>query len=195
MKYLKYRMLLAGGRCYGFDTQPTQVENLDMTLPGYLEMLEALGFSHFIILERKNHLRRIVSMMIARKTSQLYRRVVVDPSLVRIELEVGQLVLGRGKDLEPRSLVAHLEREQESMRLLKQLLSDRRSLHLVYEDDISSDPIVAYRRVCEFTGIGYYNVSVKYYKTNPFDLAEVLTNFSEVERVLCGTPFEWMLDS
>jgi len=66
---------------------------------------------------------------------------------------------------------------------------------LVYEDDISSDPVVAYRRGCEFAGIGCHDISVKHSRTNPFDLAEVLTNFSEVERVLCGTPFEWMLDS
>ena len=192
---LKLRMQIAGSRCFGFETQPPQVEYMDMSISEYVQRLEDLGFGHFIILERKNHLRRIVSMMVARKTSQWHRAPGESSPLVRIELDVDRLLLSRGRDTERRSLVAHLQREQDSMATLKEILGDRRLLCLTYEDDIVGHPEIAYRQVCEFAGMGYHRATVRFEKTNPFELSDVLTNFSEVERALYGTDFEWMLRS
>jgi hypothetical protein len=195
MSILKLRMQMAGRRCYGFETQPTQVEYMKMSLPEYVERLERIGFSHFVILERKNHLRRIVSMMVARSTSQWHLKPTESPPLVRVELGVDDLLLSRGRDTERRSLVAHLRREHESMCALKKILGTRRLLCLTYEDDIVGHPDIAYRRVCDFVGIGYHQTTVRFGRTNPFDLSDVLINFSQVERALHGTEFEWMLYS
>jgi hypothetical protein len=188
-------MKMAGQRCYGFETQPTQVEHLDMTVPRYVERLEALGFDHFVVLERKNHLRRIVSMLVARTTSQWHLPPGDKHPLVRVELDVDNLLLARGRDTEGRSLVAQLLREQESARALRDVLANRRLLCLTYEDDIAIRPASAYQRVCEFTGMGDHPVTVRFSKTNPHELTDVLTNFSQVEQSLRGTPFEWMLYS
>jgi hypothetical protein len=188
-------MQIAGSRCFGFETQPTQVEYMEMSLPEYVERLESLGFGHFIVLERRNHLRRIVSMMVARNTSQWHRTPGESSQLVRVELDVEQLLLSRGRDTERRSLLAQLQREQDSMAALKELLGSRRLLCLSYEDDIAISPETAYGRVCDFMGVGRHPVEVRFGKTNPFDLTDVLINFSQVERALRGTPFEWMLYS
>lgn len=192
---LRLRMFMAGKRCFGFETQPTQVDLMDRDLDEYVGQLEKLGFEHFVILERKNHLRRIVSMMVARHSSQWHLTSGDSPSLVRIELDVQNLLLGRGTDTQRRSLAAHLQREQESMCTLKDTLSDRRLLCLTYEDDVATSPEVAYQRICGFTGIGNHQVTVRFKRTNPFKLSDVLVNFSEVERSLGGTDFEWMLYS
>lgn len=186
---------MAGNRCFGFETQPTQVEYMGIALPEYVEQLERLGFGHFIVLERKNHLRRIVSMIVARNTTQWHRKPGQSSPLVRVELDVDQLLLNRGRDTERRSLVSHLQREHESMCALKEILGTRRLLCLIYEDDIVGHPEIAFRRVCEFAGIDYHQTTVRFGKTNPFDLSDVLTNFSQVERALHGTAFEWMLYS
>ena len=37
MSILKLRMQMAGRRCYGFETQPTQAEYMKMSLPEYVE--------------------------------------------------------------------------------------------------------------------------------------------------------------
>ena len=148
-----------------------------------------------MILERKNHLRRIVSMMVARSTSQWHLKPTESPPLVRVEMGVDDLLLSRGRDTERRSLVAHLRREHESMCALKKILGTRRLLCLTYEDDIVGHPDIAYRRVCDFVGIGYHQATVRFGRTNPFDLSDVLINFSQVERALHGTEFEWMLYS
>ncbi|MGB7933013.1 MAG: hypothetical protein WCH04_12445 [Gammaproteobacteria bacterium] len=195
MGYLKFRLLMAGMRCYGFETQPTQIQQLEMGLEEYADRLEKLGFSHFVLLERKNHLRRIVSMLVGRSTSVWHLEPGDTSTLARVEIDVDQLLLGRGVDTKRRSLVEHLQREQESLSELKQVLGGRRLLCLTYEDDLAASPEETYRRVCDFAGLGYHQVTVRLGKTNPFELRDILTNFSDVERVLRGTSFEWMLYS
>ena len=195
MRYLKFRLLMAGIRCYGFETQPTQIQRLKMGLEEYTDRLEKLGFSHFVLLERKNHLRRIVSMLVGRSTSVWHLKSGDIPTLTRVELDTEQLLLGRGEDTKRRSLIEHLQREQESLSELKQVLGGRRLLCLTYEDDLAARPEETYRRVCDFAGLGHHQVTVRLGKTNPYELRDILTNFSDVERVLCGTSFEWMLYS
>jgi hypothetical protein len=68
-------------------------------------------------------------------------------------------------------------------------------LSLTYEDDLAANPDEAYRRVCDFAGLGHYEATVRLGRTNPFELRDILTNFADVERVLRGTSFEWMLYS
>jgi hypothetical protein len=186
---------MAGTRCYSFETQPTQIQQLEMGLEEYADRLEKLGFSHFVLLERKNHLRRIVSMLVARSTSQWHLKSGDTPKLARIELDVERLLLGRGSDTKRRSLVEHLQREQESLSELKHVLGGRRLLCLTYEGDLAASPEQTYRRVCDFAGLGYHQVTVPFGKTNPFKLRDIVINFSDVERVLRGTSFEWMLYS
>ena len=190
---LRLRMTMAGHRCFGFETQPTEIEHLNMTLPQYVRKLEDMKFEHFIILERKNHLRRIVSMMAARSTSQWHLRKGEAAPLVHIELDVDRLLLGRGRDTERRTLVAQLRREEESVRVLKEELGGRRLLCLTYEDDIAPGPESAYKRVCEFTNSEDHPVTTRWDRTNPHQMSDILTNFSQVEEALIGTPFEWML--
>jgi len=195
IRFLKLRMLLTGSRCYGFETQPTQVERLEMGLEEYADRLEKLGFGHFLLLERKNHLRRIVSMLVGRRASRWHLESGDASTPARVELDVEQLLLGRGGDTERRSLVSHLQREQDSMSALKQVLGERRLLYLSYEDDLAASPQEAYRRVCDFAGLAHHEVTVRLGRTNPFELRDILTNFSDVERALRGTSFEWMLYS
>lgn len=64
---------------------------------------------------------------------------------------------------------------------------------MTYEDDISKDPLVGYKRICQFLGAGLEKVSIRFGKTNPFKLSDIIINFEEVERILRGSPFEWML--
>ena len=195
MNILRLRMLMAGQRCFGFETQPTQVELLGKTLEQYVSRLDELGFSRFVLLERKNHLRRIVSIMLGHHTAKWHLSSSDSASLQPFALDVERLCLNWGPDTKPSSLSSHLHRAEESVRELKATLSGHQLLCLTYKDDIAASPEVGYRRVCEFVGVAEHPVSVRFRKTNPFDLSDVLTNFAQVERVLAGTEFEWMLYS
>lgn len=195
MKILRLRMAMAGQSCYGFETQPTQVQPMEMTIREYVGRLEDLGFDHFVYLERKNLLRRIVSIKVAHECSRWHLQNVEAPPLVQINLEIDDLSLDWGTDMAKRPLIAHLQGARQSTCELMECLSGRELLNLTYEEDIEPQPELAYRRVCEFAGVEYHPVTVRFKKTNPFDLADVLVNFSDVEQTLRGTPFEWMLYS
>lgn len=194
LRILRLRMVMAGPAVYGFETQPTQVEHLRMSLEQYVVRLESLGFDRFLMLERLNHLRRFVSMLVARTNSQWHLPGGTKPELVRIELDTKDLLLSRGRDTERRSLVAHLDRERETWRLLQEILERRRLLYLTYEQDLAESPELGYRKVCEFIGLPPHPVAVRFSKTNPHSLREVLTNYDQVADALAGTEYEWMLE-
>jgi hypothetical protein len=180
-----------------------------MTLDDYVDKLEQFGFQHFILIERRNHLQRIVSILRGHQSAQWHHiegssgtesvsastaTSKAHSSVNQIALDVDQLSLNWGTDVEPRSLIAHLEHHEQAVNQLREVLSRRQLLSLTYEDDIKNQPTEAYRRICEFLGLGPQPVEVRFQKTNPHPLSEVVTNFSEVQRRLQGTRFAWMLD-
>ena len=88
--------------------------------------------------------------------------------------------------------INQLELEMQEM---ENILSGNKILHLNYEDDIEQDPKKAYLRICEFIGVKPTKVCVRYKKTNPFPLADIIENFDEIKAILHNTPYEWMLNS
>ena len=190
---VRLRMTMAGRRSFGFETQPSQVEYLSISLEDYLHRLEGLGFDHFILLERENHLRRIVSMLVARKTSNWHLKHGEAPSLEKIELDVDRLLLSRGRDTKHRPLIEHIQRDEACLSAMRQLLGARKLLCLSYEKDLAQRPELAYERVCDFTQTDVQPVTVRFARTNPYDLSEVISNYEEVVQALKGTRYEWML--
>lgn len=188
---LRLLMSRAGKRYYGFETQLTQLERLGFELPEYVERLVRMKFDHFVVLERKNTLRRIASVLVGRSASRWHlTQGDREPELARIRFETESLNL-RG---EPKPLIEYLRESRDTFELLDECLRGRSVLRLTYEKDIAEDPAQAYRRVCEFLGLQPAQVSVRLRKTNPFSLREMVTNFEDLERALGGTEFAWMLN-
>lgn len=189
-EYLRARMPRAGGRFYLFEVKPFHLDFFGISLPEYIQSLRHNGTTHFVVLERCNRLRKIVSSVIAReKVGSYHLSPGSEASLQLIELNVDHVRVDR--DVRP--LLAYLRSYDVSFRELDELLERDELLHLTYEEDIMRDPLVGYRRVLDFLGLDYQGVSVSYGRTNPFELAQMIENFDEVESVLQGTRFEWML--
>ena len=187
---LRLLMSRAGRRFYGFETQLTQLERLGLELPDYVERLVGMKFTHFIVLERKNTLRRIASVLVGRSAARWHlTQADGEPALERIHFGIEDLNL-RGQ---PKPLLQHLRDSRDTFGLLDECLRDKQVLRLSYEDDIAERPERAYRRVCEFLGLQPSEVSVLLRKTNPFPLRQMVTNFEDLERALAGTEFAWML--
>ena len=162
-----------------------------MELPEYVERLVRMKFTHFIVLERKNTLRRIASVLVGRSADRWHlTQADREPELARIRFSVEDLNL-RGQ---PKPLLQHLRDSRDTFALLDQCLHGRSVLRLSYEDDVADGPERGYRRVCDFLGLQPSQVSVLLRKTNPFSLREMVTNFEELERALTGTEFAWMLN-
>jgi hypothetical protein len=193
IQLLRNSMQKALHRYYGFELKPFHLRLLDMAPPAFLQLLDALGFTHFILLDRKNRLRKIVSSIIAHQKGNPYHvsegrtaskaRTFINTSDVRI-------------DYDSKPLLDYLADYDERMDEWERLLAAGRRavLRLSYEQDIEDDPAVAGRRIFEFLGVRDPGLPVRYRRTNPFPLRELIVNFDEVRALLRGTRYEWMLD-
>lgn len=189
LQFLHRRMRQAGHRFYGFEVKFFQLKLLNCNLSDYINHLQKLGVNYFIILERKNYLRTIVSSVIAHRTLLLHQSKHERPKLHQVKLDIDNIQIDR--NYQP--LINCLWDYHENFQKLDKLLSGRKVLNLSYEDDVMESPLSGYERVCSFIGVESRKVSIRFSKTNPFKLREMIANFEEVERTLSGTLFEWML--
>jgi lipopolysaccharide transport system ATP-binding protein len=189
IKLLRQRINQSDQELYGFETKFYHLRLTDIKLSDFVAQLQGLGFNQFIILERKNYLRKIVSSLIAKQKSRYHQPAGQEAVLTQIRLEVAQVQIDR----DSRPLMAYLNDFQERFRRLDKLLTGANVLRLTYEDDILADPLVGCRRLYDFLGLEHYEPTIEHGRTNPFKLDEIIINFNEVEWALRGTPFEWML--
>lgn len=189
-RMLAHRLIHPREKIYGCEIKFFHLRRTGIELEDYLNYLERLGFNDWIVLERKNYLRVLVSSTISnRKLKNFHIAPGENPQLIRVHLNIDAVKTGG----ECRSLLKFLQSYREDFRRLEEALRDRHSLKLTYEDDIAENPQVAAKRVCDFLNIPYQEAPVGCGKTNPFSLKEMIVNFEEVRQVLDGTPFEWMV--
>jgi hypothetical protein len=182
-------------RYYGFETKYLDGQDLrpgwvGLSLEDYLALLGELGFERFVLLRRRNYLRQVVSIAVARASRSWHVRTERREA-VRVRLDVDAFRVGAAHRplLE---LFRHLDERHET---LAGMLAPERRLLLSYEDDIQEDPRRAYERVRGFVGAGEAPVTVQLKRANPFALDSVVENADEVRRTLEGTPYAWMLDA
>jgi hypothetical protein len=188
-RFLHTQMSRAARKIYGFEVKFFHLRFIGSNLPDYIAFLQKERFSHFIVLERKNYLRKVVSSVIAHQKLQYHLSSQERSVLTRVELEVDNIRI----DQEAKPLLAYLQNYAENFCQLQKLLKHQNTLYLTYEADIAEDPWIGYQRICNFLHVPCQPVQVRYGKTNPFRLTEIITNFADVERHLENTPFKWML--
>ncbi|MCB9004365.1 MAG: hypothetical protein H6664_08325 [Ardenticatenaceae bacterium] len=155
-----------------------------------MDELTKLGFEHFVVLERQNYLRKIVSSLVAHQTGHYHRQKSASAEAPHcITVDVNHVEIDR----ETKSLLAFLETYREAFQMLDDLLAKRNSLKLTYESDIERDPFEGYGRMCKFLDIPPHPATIRYAKTNPYPLATIVSNFEEVQQLLAETPYAWML--
>jgi len=177
------------GIYFGFESQLPQIAALGMSLDGYINLLRSLNFNFIIILKRQNHLRRIVSSIAGHLTSHWHRNIDRNLPVTRFEMDLDNLE-HRGVR---QSLLEHLLREQRYFQILEDISGGGNLLQMTYEDDIEKDPMKGYNRICEFIGVEPADVKIRFGRTNPHKLEEMIINFEELENYLKETPFNWMV--
>lgn len=181
-------------RFFGFETKYLPQQHLcdrciNMDLEAYVTLLRTLKYSKFIVLHRKNYLRRAVSVQVGRQTRQWHSKQEAT-SPVKVTIDVNAFMTGSRRD----PLLDLFRCIDENYSRLKKLLSQDDTLFLTYEDDILEDPGVAYKKVCTFLGINDESPGITYRRTNPFSYEEMVINFEEVKATLKDTTYSWMLD-
>lgn len=183
---LRRRMRLAGRAIYGFGARPWEIEQTGLSLDGFVEILLGAGFDRFILLERRNTLRRVVSSRRAQVAGSHRRRssrakLRVDPDRVRFD----------GREA---SLLEHLREHDRRLNELRERLAGQALLELEYERDIRSDPRPGYARACRFLGVDTVDVGVFRARSRPRPLAGLIDDADEVRTAIQGTPYAWMLE-
>ncbi len=187
-------MYVHRSKFFGFDSkylpeQHLRLELANQTPAQYVALLDDLGFNYFILLNRKNHLRRAVSVAVGMRSGQWNTLGDVRAS-GKVRLDPERFV-SYGVEMPLLQYFANLDSVHAE---LEQLLSGFLCLKLVYEDDIQTDPRCAYRRTCEFLGLQAQPVDVRLKKMNPKGLADLIENYAEICSLLRNTPYGWMVD-
>lgn len=175
---------------YGFEMKFFHLRFNESTIERFVEDAAHLGVTHFVVLERRNTLRKVVSSLISRQRGRFHFREGRIPPPTTLSIDVEKVDI----DNEVKPLIAFLESFARDFRVLRRELQGRRSLWLTYEDDVERDPAQGAHRVCDFLGLDRHQPSVNYVRTTPGALRTLISNYDEVAKALGGTPFEWMLE-
>jgi LPS sulfotransferase NodH len=178
---------------YGFDLkylpeQHLRPELANLSPKACVKLLQRLGTTHYILLNRRNHLRRAVSATIGRSTGQ-WAAVSEKPKATSVHLDPNAFI-SYGKSMSLKEYFSSLDQRYLE---LTRLLAGQKVLELVYETDIQQAPQVAYEKSCHFLGLAPETVDVRLRKQNIKPLNELILNFSEIEEYFTATEHEWML--
>lgn len=180
----------AGPRLFGFEVKFYHLAAAGLDAASLLAALDRRGFGRFVVLRRRNLLRKIVSSQVARRTGRWHLPAGQAPELRPLRIDPQAVAIDGGTA----PLLAVLARYEAEFRALEPLLQDREVLELHYEDDIAPDPGRAYRRTTAFLGLPGHEAAVRLRPTTPWPLAAVVENFAELRAHLAGTPYAWMAD-
>jgi len=135
--FLRRQMLTAGSRYYGFEIKVHPEQQLlivGKSLLEYIDQIIGLGVTHHVILERRNYLRRMLSMAVGAKTKQRHIRSGGRANLTKINIDVDQISVGMIDQRKP--LLQCLREIDQTYRILEDRLRMEKTLHIVYEDDV-----------------------------------------------------------
>ncbi|MBF2096951.1 MAG: hypothetical protein IGQ88_01045 [Gloeomargaritaceae cyanobacterium C42_A2020_066] len=189
LKLLREQMLAAGRRIYGVEIKPFHLTLLGYSPESFIHQLHILGFTHYIILDRRNRLRKILSSLKAQTSGKYHVRSGHQAGVMKIRVGVESVTI----DYASKPLLELLAGYEEQMATLRKLLDGEKRLDLSYEDHVEHDPKIAYQYICGFLGVKPEDPIIKLSKTNPFTPSESIENLDEVSAALKGTPYEWML--
>jgi hypothetical protein len=189
---LRQNMFIAGSKNYGCEIKFHHLYEAGISLSDFIEILKDKNFS-FVVLKRKNFLRSIVSNAIMHNlpVKKTHNKIDEKPTARKALIDVN----GVGYNGYKKSLIEHLDIYSRNYSEIYQKLADKNFLDLCFEEDISQDPKLAYKKVCDFLDVEYEKLPVRLSRTNPFPLSEMIENYQEVKEYLATTEYSWMCDS
>jgi len=193
MHFLENRVYSSRCNYYSFMTKCLKVQDLNthkvnMDIKEYIDRLLGLGFDHFISVRRNNYLARCVSQKVGSKT-KIWHAKHSPRRPTRVNVDVNNFSIHKST----MPLLQFFYELDEHYARLNSILGNYRHLNLAYEDDILPNPLIAYEKVCSFVGIRKCPAKVRFQRTNPFKLRNVIENFEEIGATLKNTKYEWML--
>jgi hypothetical protein len=177
---------------YGFDVKRNHISWLNFSVSDYVQQLVHMGFDQFVVLERKNHLRTILSYTIAREAGVWHLHRNEQPVEKAIHINPDKVYL----EYEEIDLLEALDEISNYYVTLRKVFAELNLsyLNLIYEEDIREDPLNAYRKIIDHIGLKPKHPKTRFNRTNPFPINKMVSNYDELAKYLSNTPYKWMLD-
>lgn len=191
IEYLKKSIKNSKSIIYGFEIKPYHLRLVGMPLDNYLQEIERINFHHFILLDRKNKLRKIISSIKAKQSGVYHLNTGSNPKLEKIHIPVQSIQI----DHESKPLIKFINDYINDVELIENVLKNKIYLKLTYENDIENDPLVAYSKICNFIGVERISPKIPLSKTTPFPIRDLVENYDELSNYLSNSPYEWMLEN
>ena len=161
--------------------------------------LSGHGLRRHLLIHRRNGLRRLVSHLMAQRTGiYVQKQAVPSPSHPSRQLTIDSAQITEG--FETHSLLGWLEiYDQAHQQMREGLVSwclqhqQPAPLELFYEEVIEPSPQLAYAQVCAALCLKQEPAVVELQRINPEPLAQLISNWPEIEALLAPSRFAWML--
>jgi len=128
---IKSEMCGTPKKFFGFATKFYHLKFFNENLNQYLDNLSRIGYKNIIVLERKNHLKSIISSLLAENTKIWHSRNKITNNPL-IKIDVNNIPV----DGEVKPLMALLEDYNASFKEIHRISGDFNTLHITYEEDI-----------------------------------------------------------
>ncbi len=188
LEFERRMKLLCGSRIFGAEIQDYHLEMVGGSLSDLIARLRLLGFTRFIVLERSNTLRRVVSSVVAtqRSTFHVAKSEKVQNPTVSIDPDRVYLCHRYTR------LVDSLDASRRFLDDARAQLRNEPLLELYYERDIEEDPRKAHEMICRFLDLAPEESEVTLGRTTPQPLHATLENYDEISALLADTDHAWM---
>lgn len=150
------------------------------------------GVDQFILLYRRNYLRRLVSLLISQQSNIWHTRTSLEAAK-SLTIDVNRV---RDGDIgvHDTTLEQAFSRYEAYIERIRTSLSHLPHEILIFEDEIAQDPSRAVFRLCEFCDIPPSTAHPKIVRQNPWPLSQIIENFDEVKAHLKGSRFASFCD-
>ena len=164
---------------------------LGVGLEDFVGLVRASGYREFIVLDRRNYLKKIVSSGLAVARGQRYHYAAGEAiPEIKVEIDLNRVGI-LGKQAPMLEMFAYMDAQYARLRAE---LAGEDMLELSYEEDIAESPLAAYAKVCSWLGLEAPAAEPDLRRTNPHPLREVIGNWDEIAAALAGTRYAWMLE-
>lgn len=172
----------AGGKVFGIEIQDYHLDFFGIDIATLVARLRPLGFTRFVILDRRDQLRKVTSHVLAQERGFHHLSAPRADLKKRVHLSIDRIYAGHRF----RSLDDVLESYSEFFVNAREELRDDGVLQLEYETHVESDPLNAYALICRHIGVEPQAPEIKFVKTAPQPLSELLENHDEVVAFLAS---------
>ena len=188
---IKLRTNIHPYRTLGLEIKRSQIINTNINESKVIKLLKRIGYEKFIILKRKNYLRKKISEIVASKMGKMNVDKRVKTPKVRIPVNMGKWDV-HTEFVKNDTLTDHFERLDKFYKKIEKALKKFELLSLSYEEHVKDDPKKAAEEICKFVNLETHEMKIETEKINRKSIKESISNFEEVENFLEGTKYEWM---